>query len=259
MDSALHSIVKGLCAPGRIIAFCDETDLTLTPTSTLVGELHLYGGVILRSETYSLLSQNLTGYLADIGQVEFHANEIVNPNSKSRWKALDYGARVEALRHVCSVIADSNAIFVYARICKAQYTELLEATGGAAEGINYKAAVKQVFLRSVAEYLVGTTPAVVVIDRDKNTPGPSPVKFQGSASLIGGAAISVNSEEVIGLQIADIVAYVIGRFLRRRDRIAPADPEHYEAFDRVVMEFLGHMHGRLHEVLKPLPTLGQVV
>ncbi|UGY12344.1 hypothetical protein HAP48_0027130 [Bradyrhizobium septentrionale] len=85
----------------------------------------------------------------------------------------------------------SRAIFVYARICKAQYADLLQQVGGAVAKKNYKAAVKQVFLRSVAEYLAAAGPAVLLIDRDKTTPGPSLVKFEGSATLIGGGAISL--------------------------------------------------------------------
>jgi hypothetical protein len=178
---------------------------------------------------------------------------------QSRWKSLDYNARVEALRHVCAAIGETSATFVYARICKTQYADLLKDAGRAVDEDSYKAAVKHVFLRSVADYLAAAPPAVLVIDRDKNTPGPNLVKFEGSATLIGGGAISANSADVIGLQIADVVAYAIGRFLRRCDRIIVTDPERYDLFDRAIMEFLGDMHGRLHEVIKPLPNLLQLV
>jgi len=259
MGINLHSIITDLCTPGRILAFCDETDLTFEPTSVMVGNLHLYGGIILRSESYCRLAHTLTTYLADIGQLEFHGTEIVNPTTKSTWKSLGYTAREKALRHVCAAIAQSRAIFVYAYICKAQYAAMLQQAGGAVANKNYKAAVKQVFLRSVADYLAVASPAVLLIDRDKSTPGPSLVKFKGGATLIGGGAISANSAHVLGLQIADVVAYAIGRFLRRRDRITATDPEHYDLFDRVIMEFLGDVDGRLHELTRPLPNLLQAV
>lgn len=259
MSIDLHSIIAELCTPGRILAFCDDTDLTFEPTSTMVGDLHLYGGLVLRSETYAALAHNLASYLAGIGQVEFHGTEIINPKMRSRWKSLDYNARVAALRHVCAAIAETSATFVYARICKAQYADLLKGARRAIDENSYKAAVKHVFLRSVADYLAAAAPAVLVIDRDKNTPGPNLVKFEGSATLIGGGAISANSADVLGLQIADVVAYAIGRFLRRRDKIIVTDPERYDLFDRVIMEFLGDLHGRLHEVIKPLPSLLQLV
>jgi hypothetical protein len=259
MGINLHPIIADLCTPGRILAFCDETDLTFDPTSTMVGNLHLYGGIILRSENYGPLAHILTTYLADIGQLEFHGTEIVNPTAKSTWKSLGYAAREKALRQVCAAIAQSRAIFVYARICKAQYADLLQQVGGAVAKKNYKAAVKQVFLRSVAEYLAAAGPAVLLIDRDKSTPGPSLVKFEGSATLIGGGAISANSARILGLQIADVVAYAIGRFLRRRDGITATDPEHYDLFDKAIMEFLGDLDGRLHEVTGPLPSLPQAV
>jgi hypothetical protein len=252
MDTDLHSIIANLDAPGRILVFCDETDLTFESTSTMVGELHLYGGVILRSETYQPLAHTLTTYLAEIGQAEFHGTEVVNPGGKSNWKSLSYGARVEALRHVCAAIAESNAIFAYARICKAQFDDMVRTSGGAIKVDNYKGAVKQVFLRCVAEYLTDiTSPTVLLIDREKNTPGPSLVKFEGGATLAGGGAISANSACVLGLQIADVVAYAVGRSLRRRDKIVAADSESYDPFDKVIMEFVGGLRGRLHEVLQP--------
>jgi hypothetical protein len=88
MGINLHSIITDLCTPGRILAFGDETDLTFEPTPTMVGNLHLYGGIILRSETYGPLAHTLTTYLADIGQLEFHGTEIVNPRRNrlgNRW------------------------------------------------------------------------------------------------------------------------------------------------------------------------------
>jgi hypothetical protein len=158
MGINLRPIIADLCTPGRYLAFCDETDLTFAPTSTMVGNLHLYGGIILRSENYGPLAQILATYLAGIGQLEFHGTEIVNPTAKSTWKSLGYAAREKALRQVCAAIAQSRAIFVYARICKAQYVDLLQQVGGAVAKKNYKAAVKQVFLRSVAEYLALRVP-----------------------------------------------------------------------------------------------------
>jgi hypothetical protein len=252
VDANLHSIIADLGTSGRVLAFCDETDLTFEPTSTMVGDLHLYGGIILRSEAYRPLAHTLTTYLADVGQAEFHGTEIVNPKAGSNWKSLDYGARVEALRHVCTAIAESSVIFVYARICKAQYADMVINAGGAIKEDNYKAAVKQVFLRSVTEHLTGADPAVLLIDREKNTPGPSLVKFEGGGGLTGGGAISADSASVLGLQIADVVAYAIGRFLRRRDKIAAADYARYDRFDTVIVEFLGRLHGRLHDVSQPL-------
>jgi hypothetical protein len=252
MDADLHSIIADLNAPGRILVFCDETDLTFDPTSTMVGDLHLYGGVILRSETYQPLAHTLSTYLSEISQAEFHGTEIVNPKGKSNWKSLSYGARVDALRHVCAAIAESNAIFAYARICKAQFNDMVLTFGGAIKVDNYKGAVKQVLLRSVAEYLTEvTSPSVLLIDREKNTPGPSLVKFEGSATLLGGGAISADSACVLGLQIADVVAYAVGRFLRRRDKIVAADSDRYDPFDMIIMEFVGGLRGRLHEVLEP--------
>jgi|SRR5581483_1786947 len=255
MSIDLHSLAAELSTPDRTLAFCDDTDLTLKPTSTMVGDLHLYGGLIVKSEAYAPLALNLASYLAGIGQVEFHGTEIINPKTGSRWKALDYNARAEALRHVCTAITETSATFVYARICKTQYADLPKDVGRAIDETSYKAAVKRVFLRSVADYLAAGAPAVLVIDRDKNTPGPTLVKFEGSARLIRGGAISANSADVLGLQLADVVAYAIGRFLRQRDKIVATDPERYDLFDRIIMEIIGGLYGRLHDVIEPLPNL----
>ncbi|MGY4399292.1 DUF3800 domain-containing protein [Bradyrhizobium sp. USDA 3315] len=259
MEINFRSVIAELDRPGRVLAFCDDTDLTFEATSTMVGNLHLYGGLILMSQAYGPLAHNLAAYLAEIGQVEFHGTEIINPKPTSRWKSLSYAARVEALRHVCMAIRDSGGIFVYARICKAQYANMLNTAGEAIAEDCHKVAVKHVFLRSVAEYLAATPPAIVLIDRDKNTPGPGLVKLEGGATLVGGGAISVNSAHIIGLQMADVVAYAIGRFLKRRDKIAAKYPAVYDSFDTAIMEFLANLDGRLHDITKPLPDLQQAV
>ena len=49
-----------------------------------------------------------------------------------------------------------------------------------------------------------------------------------------------------GLQRADFAAYVMWRYLRRRDRIIAGGADD---FDRVVMETLGRLTGRIHSLL----------
>lgn len=39
MTEELSTVVAGLSTPGQFLAFCDETDLTTAPTSTMFGDI----------------------------------------------------------------------------------------------------------------------------------------------------------------------------------------------------------------------------
>jgi hypothetical protein len=219
----------------------------------MIAELHLYGGVVLTSEAYGPLAHTLTSYLDELGQAEFHGTEIINPKSKSSWKKLNYGQRLAALSKLLTIVADSQPTFIHVRISKSQYLEIVESTFGISPGDTHKTAVKEVFLQLAAPYLMGKGPAVLLVDRDKNNPGPGLIKFPGSTSLTAGGAISVHSTEIMGLQIADVVAYGIGRYLRRRDGIISGGSAIEDPFDEVITDFVGKLDGRLYNLLSPSP------
>jgi hypothetical protein len=250
MSEALSALVADLAVPGRILAFCDETDLTGQATSTMVADIHLHAAVVLPSDDYSALATSLAAALETFGVAEFHATDIVNNGKKSAWYERSKDDRLAALATICDALCTSDVHVYYVHVPKAQYNAYAAALPPGSLDADHKAGVKTRFRELIAEFLETATPAVVVADKDKNTKSIGLAKVDGGDHLIGGGIILAGSEQVIGLQLADAAAYLIGRYLRRRDgMIAIGDEEMIEDFDRLVAETVGRLHGRLHSLL----------
>jgi hypothetical protein len=139
---------------------------------------------------------------------------------------------------ICDALGTSDAHIYYVHISKAQYDAYAAALPPGSLDADHKAGVKTRFRELIAELLETVTPAIVVADKDKNTKSIGLAKVDGGDHLIGGGIVLAGSEQVIGLQLADIAAYVVGRYIRRRDgMIAKAElEEKLGDFDRVVAE-----------------------
>jgi hypothetical protein len=98
MTHPLSTLVADLAVPGRILAFCDETDLTKEDaTSTMVADIHLHAAVVLPSDGYGALAASLAAALETFGVAEFHAVDIVNNGKKSAWYERSKADRLAAL------------------------------------------------------------------------------------------------------------------------------------------------------------------
>ena len=95
--------------------------------------------------------------------------------------------------------------------------------------------MKTVFRTSIVSHLAGHAPALVVFDKDKNNPGPTREPLPGCDHLVGGGIVRAASHDVPGVQLADVAAYAVGRYLRRRDAIIDDKPN---AVDAINMEML---------------------
>ncbi|TGS87414.1 DUF3800 domain-containing protein [Mesorhizobium sp. M3A.F.Ca.ET.174.01.1.1] len=247
MSNTLAALVGDLMVPGRILAFCDETDLTKEATSTMVADIHFHAAVVLPSEDYGPLTAPLAAALQEFGVAEFHAVDIVNNGKKSVWKERNKADRLAALGTICDALCASSGHVYYVHVPKAQYdyyASLLPLSG------DHKTGVRTRFRELIAEMLDTPTPAIVIADKDKNSKGLGLAKFEGSDHLLGGGIFLAHSHEILGLQLADAAVYVIGRYLRRRDGMtAAADEDAMDAFDRLIAETVGRLDGRLHSLL----------
>src|SRR5690348_12528575 len=104
MKLSAARLLADLSAPGRMLAFCDETDITLQPTSTMVPNVHMVAGLLVRSADYEKLASKLENYRMAHGLPEFHANEIVTPGSKSKWRPIALSRRIEAFQLACGLV-----------------------------------------------------------------------------------------------------------------------------------------------------------
>lgn len=253
MTQALDAIVSDLAAPGRFLAFCDETDITKAPTSTMRGDIHLHAAVVIPSERYADFASGLAAALHTFDVAEFHAVDIVNNGKKSMWRHREKGERLAAMQTICDALCASEGHIYYVHIPKEQHDELLAQWPDADLDPDHKVAVKTRFRELIVSIFNTETPAVVIADKEKNTPGPGLVTVDGGSHLLGGGIILAHSHQVLGLQLADAAAYVIGRYLRRRDGINAVIEEEgedaIEAFDRLVAETLIRLTGRFHSLL----------
>ena len=252
MTHTLSTLIAELAVPGRILAFCDETDLTgKDGTSTMVAGIHLHAAVVLPSGGYAALAASLAAAHETFGVEEFHAVDIVMNGKESVWYERSPEDRLAALTTICDALDACGAHVYYVHIPKGQYDQFVAALPPGTLPEDHMDAVKACFRASIVAFLDTATPAIVVADKDKNTKSIGLAKVDGGDHLVGGGIILAGSEQVIGLQLADVAAYVVGRYIRRRDgMIAKAElEEKIGDFDRVVAETVGRLHGRLHSLL----------
>lgn len=238
-------IIAGIAEHGRTLALCDETDFTIGSTSMMLAEVHAWVALIMSSEGYAALRDALLAYQADHEVPEFHGNAIVNAGSKSLWKEVAYERRVDAYRFVCALVTTHAAELRYVHISAEQYAEGL-AVYPSDLPASHKDGVKASFAGHIVDYLAGYAPAMLVFDKHKNNPGPTIELVVGANHLAFGGILRASSHDVPGLQVADIAAYAIGRYLKRRDRIIA---ETANEFDEVSMDMVAALSGRVRSLL----------
>jgi hypothetical protein len=240
------AIVANISKPGRILAFCDETDLTKEATSTMVADIHLHAAVVLPSDGYAAFVSELALSLKKFDVVEFHAVEIVTTGTKSVWKNRDKANRLAALQTICDALLASCEHIYYVHVPKQQYAGFVAELPQGALPPNYKTAVKTCFRELIASLLDTPTPTIVIADKESNKPGLGLAKVDGGNHLLGGGIILAHSHEVLGIQLADAAAYVIGRYIRRRDKMIDSG---LDDFDQIIAETVSQLHGRIHSLL----------
>ena len=239
-------ILETLTTSDATLAFCDETDITQQATSTMVANIHLWAALIIPSKAYAALGEALSLYRTEHALPEFHANEIVTPGKGSPWRAVDPSRRLAAMRHACMLASDPACTLRYVHIPLHQYEALRDEHANVAMPGNYKSAVKTAFLGCLAEVLADAPRAIVVMDRTKPRPQPTIAQVAGAPHLVGGGAVYADSASVPGLQLADVAAYAVGRFIRRRDRIAAGQQD---AFDELMMTTVAAFQDRFINML----------
>jgi len=245
-----EQILGQIAEPGRMLAFCDETDLTKEATSTMVAEIHAWVALLIPSARYAAVSAAVLDYQQAHGLPELHGNEIVTPGKASAWRPVTIEKRLDAYRFACDLIASEAADVRYVHMSEAQYADLVAAHPEEELPAKHKTAVKAVFKSCIAEQLADHAPAILVFDKDKNNAGPSLEPIPGAAHLVGGGVLRERSDLLPGLQLADIAAYAVGRYLRRRDAIPTKGAK---GFDNIAIELVETLDGRFSTLLRPTP------
>ena len=238
------ALLKSVADAGRTLVFCDESDLTIEATSTMCAEIHAWVGLEMPSDGYSALARAVRCYQADHGVPEFHGNEIVNAGSKSAWRPQSFERRLDAFRFACDLVVEHAALLLTVHIPAEQYQVWVDERRVRPD--SHKSGVKEVFAKSIVEHLADRAPALLIFDKDKGNPGPTLLPVPNAPHLAGGGILLADSSAVAGLQIADVAAYAIGRYLKRRERLLDGKAN---AFDRIAEKMLEDLRRPVRSLL----------
>jgi hypothetical protein len=203
----------------------------------------------MTSERYAVAFTEMKNMLKKLGQAEFHVTEIVNPKAAATWKRVPIEERRKALRFLGGLLAKSITKLYYAYVSRGQYEQLKRvAEKYGSVSVGHKAGLKKVFLRCLFERLSSAgAKKAVILDQDKALEAPVVESWPEGEFLCGGGPIVADSASVPGLQLADMAAFSIGRYLRKREEIAAGGDND---FDIIVLETIAGLEGRCELILK---------
>ncbi|NKK74315.1 DUF3800 domain-containing protein [Rhizobium leguminosarum bv. viciae] len=236
-----------LLVPDRVLVFCDDTDIAQQPVETLQPDLRILVAVQLTSNDYGPLSRRIQSWLKANGAAEFHATDIVS--GKGAWSTKSVAERRAALEFIASSFAELlvrvDALWL-PKGSYAAYREEAEKLGKVSVG--FKSGLRRVFLRCLMERLSREAlPAVLVVDQDKTQSNAFvDNSWPEGAFLVGGGPVTAPSHLVPGLQVADMMAWAVNRYLTKRQLF---DSGKQSGFDQVALELVASIPGKLTNVL----------
>ena len=215
-------VAAAIRQPGATLVFVDDTDFHGDQGQGLALDLRVLAAIKLDSAHYPAIEQAMRERLSQLGQEEFHVSDIVNPKRGTPWSDVSIPDRIEALNLLSSLIEDAGASMRSAWVSRAQYDELrqgLTRQGGGDLRLDRNGALKRFVLRSLLEELhVEGKPALLGIDQDRPRPSIELDRSEYAPWLIGGGVLTAPSHALLGLQLADALAYGIGRRFRIRNK-----------------------------------------
>lgn len=228
--TAPTSLSDELLVPGRTLVFCDDTEICGQPTTALRPDLRILVAVQIASDCYPVIDQAISAALKQLGVSEFHATDIASGNGG--WAGHSEEDRVSALTFIADQLEASATRMGAMWLPKAQFPSLKAKAQELGEvGVGYKHGLKRAFVRSIISRLaIGTRPAMLWLDQDTPLTAPKRENWPEGDFLIGGGPIAAPSHLVRGLQLADLAAWSIQRFLTKR---AGFDDGTASAFDAV--------------------------
>ena len=248
--STFEDLATALDQPGRRLIFCDDTSLQGQVAAHMEPDIELMCAVCLQSDDYPAVALTIAQRLSLLGVGEFHANEVVNPNKKSAWFKVSFTDRIDTFKLMSQLLRDHVDQAGYLFIALSDFEQMKVVAGGpVALGIGQKSGLRKVALVSAAEqFAAGPIPSVLVVDQAK--PSNKPQRVEPLGDLVGGGAIVADPARIIGLQLADMAAYCIGRYVRRRAALQSGEGS---PFDQVALETVADFQGRLKFLLQADP------
>ena len=248
--TAASDIIRGLIDYGYTLVFCDDSEIAGSPHKNLAADLRILCAIVMSSKDYALIKNQMEDKLKTFAHnlIEFHATEIVNPKKTSPWSHLSQERRIDAFKFLQTVLAQKIRKLYYAFVTEGQFRELRkEAQKQASVEVAHRQGLKRVFLRCLFERLASTHERIVVLmDHDKPQDCPTIEKWPEGSFLVGGGPISAGSALIQGLQLADMAAFCITRYLRKRPGIVKGTAS---TFDIMAAETVAGLEGRVECLL----------
>lgn len=221
MSSSLSEIERQLLRPGQTLVFVDETEFQGQEVSGLAPDLRVVVGLKVTSDHYPEIRSRMVERLEKLGTSEFHSTEILNPKRNSSWRSVEFSERINAFKLLSNLIEQAEASMRYAWISKNDYSEIrarMQQSEQGVPGLDRNTALKRFALRSlVLELREEGRPSAIIVDQDRPRNTIELDRSEDVPWLIGGGVLTSPSHVVHGLQIADALAYGIGRRFRKRD------------------------------------------
>jgi hypothetical protein len=242
----IKDIINNLGEAGRTLIFCDDSDIQGQPDPNFVSDLRVLCAIKIDSANYDKL--DISKKLDRLSVKEFHATEVVNPNSNSAWKKVEYEDRLAIFNHMKFLLTRYVMNAYYCYISKSQYNVLRKkAEEIGSVSAQYKTGLKRVFLRTLFERLrILSKPVVLVMDQEKKINKPQIESWEEGEFLEGGGPIVADSSLVHGLQLADFAVYSISRYVRSREKIKN---DTANQFDIIAAETLAELGQRVEFLL----------
>jgi len=245
MTLSLYAIETQLLRPGQNLVFVDETEFQGEEVTELVPDLRVVVGLKLTSDHYREVGSRMAKMLDMLGANEFHATEILNPKKGSTWRSVELSERIKAFNLLSDLIEQSEASMRYAWISKCGYSNIRTQMQNADQEtprLNRNAALKRFTLRSLlSELQKEGRPAAILVDSDRPQTSIELDRSEVAPWLIGGGVLRVPSHLVHGIQMADALAYGLGRRFRKR---ADLDESNASALDYAAIGPVAALNGR---------------
>lgn len=229
-----NQILGELAAPGRLLAFVDESIIPGKPLSFLMADYRVMVATLMHSEKYSEAESELKIRLEAVGVPEFHGRELFRPGGASLWRGVDEEKRRELAQFMFRVLLDRVEQIPFISLSGEEFEEKLKHQLPQAVQ-KVKAAHETCFYNILVPYLrLQQGGAALVADAFKDATNELRVWSVASPfGLYEEGLIEADSRYSIGLQIADWAAYSYTRRMRSAERIRKGAGS---KMDRVMIE-----------------------
>ena len=213
---------EALVAPDRLLVFLDDSELD----GLFESGIALFGGVVVRSNDYVRIEQDVADILADFpGVKELHAVEMVNPKKTHEgWTQYpDQAKRASAFDRAFGCLAATTLVAPFQHLRRDQLPQIIADHLEPGQVLDRRLRKPEVAIREVALTLLvkvvrerlGDQTMVVV--QDSSTPGNKvETCFVPSVGAFEQAVFHVESHHLAGVQLADLALYAVNRYTRHR-------------------------------------------